>query len=287
MTRDAAQRSIRTFYEAINGDPMNYVSDLLHIIQQVASGNYGNDIMPLTKPEVPEPIRTIAEAVGMMMVKIEAREYYLEMLLAEQKRLNETIRRNAVETVSAMARALAARDSYTEGHVERVGNLAARIAREMGLTEEKVTLIRLGGLLHDIGKIGFPDELFQASETGCPPEILSRILLHPEVGADILSGLEFLGPAIDYVRYHHERPDGKGYPEQLTDADIPLGAKIIAVADSFDAMTTDRVYQKARPLETALSILQDSAGSQWDLACVEALERVIRSTGQSPDPPPE
>ncbi|MGD9971788.1 MAG: HD-GYP domain-containing protein [Desulfatirhabdiaceae bacterium] len=252
---------------------MTDLESLLEIIQQVAAGNYSNDIMSLTGPETPEPIRTIAESMGMMMVKVEAREYHLEMLIAELKRLNETIRQNTVNTVSAMARALAARDAYTEGHTERVGFLAEQIAREMGLPQQEIDGIRLGGQLHDIGKIGFPDALFQPHEAKNPPHIVARIMQHPAVGAEILSGLDFLGPAIDYVRCHHERPDGKGYPCKLADPEIPIGAKIIAVADSFDAMTTERPYQKAMTPDAAMGIFKKFSGLKWDSECVAALDR--------------
>jgi HD-GYP domain-containing protein (c-di-GMP phosphodiesterase class II) len=129
--------------------------------------------------------------------------------------------------------------------------------------------------LHDIGKIGFPDRLFEAHEAKNPPELVNMILRHPTVGGAILQELDFLGPALEYVRAHHERPDGKGYPNRLKDAEIPLGAKIIAVADSFDAMTTERPYQKAMSPAVALEILRRQAGAKWDAQCVEAFGRCL------------
>jgi putative nucleotidyltransferase with HDIG domain len=260
---------------------MGEIDKLLEIIQDMSGGKYSDDIMSLTGPDTPEPIRTIAEAMGLMMVKVEAREYHLEMLISELKTLNEKVRANTIKTVSTMANALAARDPYTQGHTERVGNLAGQIARTMGLEAGDIEYIRLGGLLHDIGKIGFPDYLFMPHEAKNPPEIVSRIIKHPTVGAEILQELDFLGPALEYVRSHHERPDGKGYPRRLKDADIPLGAKIIAVADSYDAMTTERPYQKALTTEAALEIFQRHAGTQWDAGCVEALVRFLAEQGKS------
>ena len=254
---------------------MGELETLLGILQDVSAGKYSNDIMSLTGPDTPEPVRMIAEAMGMMMVKVEAREYHLEMLISELKSLNEKIRRNTINTLSTMANALAARDPYTKGHTERVADLAEQIARAMGLEDKDIEYIRLGGLLHDIGKIGFPDYLFQPHEAKNPPEMVSRIIKHPAVGAEILQELDFLGPALEYVRSHHERPDGKGYPRRLKDADISLGAKIIAVADSFDAMTTERPYQKARTFDVALGILQLHAGANWDAGCIEALGRYL------------
>jgi len=248
---------------------------LLQIIEEIAAGRYSNDIMELTQEDQPEPVRTIAEAMGLMMVKVEAREYRLEMMVHELEELNEKIREGTIRTVSAMAHALAARDAYTEGHAERVADLAVQIAREMGLDDEEVEYIRLGGILHDIGKIGFPDELFSPHQVKNPPEMVEEILRHPTTGVDILQALDFLGPALQYVHCHHERPDGKGYPRRLTGREIPLGAKILAVADAFDAMTTDRPYQKGRPAEVALDILKTHAGTKWDSDCVAAFEAVL------------
>jgi putative nucleotidyltransferase with HDIG domain len=254
---------------------MKELNHLLQVIEDISAGRYSNDVMELTLPEVPEPVRSIAEAMGLMMVKVEAREYRLELLIQELRELNEQIRRNAVGTVSAMAGALAARDTYTKGHAERVGTLAGLIAEELGLSSQEVDLIRLAGRLHDIGKIGFSDRLFLPHDKKNPEDVVREITRHPETGAEILKDLDFLGEALSFIRCHHERPDGKGYPRHLTDAAIPLGAKVIAVADGYDAMTTDRPYQKGKTPEEALSILMKFAGSKWDRTCVAAFERAL------------
>jgi len=259
------------------------IDKLLNIIEEIAAGNYSNDIMTLTRDDQPEPIRTIAEAMGLMMVKVEAREYRLELMVKELEALNEKIRKNTINTVSAMAHALAARDVYTEGHAARVGSLAAQMAVQMKLNDQETEHVRLGGILHDIGKIGFPDELFAEHEGKNPSHIVKEILKHPATGAEILNGLDFLGPAVEYVLCHHERPDGKGYPRHLKDEAIPLGAKILAVADAFDAMTTDRPYQKGRSPETALGILRKHAGTRWDEACVASLETILVAPGGNLD----
>jgi HD-GYP domain-containing protein (c-di-GMP phosphodiesterase class II) len=262
---------------------MKGLDRLLEVIADIAQGRYSNDVMELTKPEVSAPVRTIAEAMGLMMVKVEAREYRLEMLVRELQELNGKIRQNAIGTVSAMANALAARDRYTEGHTERVGEIAALIAVEMGLAEEEVELVRLGGNLHDIGKIGFSDRLFLPHEGKNPEDVVREITRHPATGAEILKDLDFLGPALTYILCHHERPDGRGYPRHLKDPDIPLGAKIIAVADAYDAMTTDRPYQQGRSPEMALAILKQGAGAKWDEECVAAFERILPVISASPD----
>ncbi len=245
------------------------------VIEDIAAGKYSNDVMELTRPEIGEPVRTIAEAMGLMMVKVETREYHLEMLIKELEALNEKIRRNAIGTVSAMANALAARDTYTEGHADRVGRIAGMIAVEMGLPEEEIELVRVAGRLHDIGKIGFSDRLFLPHEGKNPEDVVREITRHPTTGAEILKDLDFLGPALSYIHCHHERPDGRGYPRHLKDGGIPLGARIIAVADGFDAMTTNRPYQKARTPEEALAILREGAGGHWDADCVAAFERIL------------
>jgi len=248
---------------------------LLEIIADIAAGRYSNDVMELTGPGAAEPVRTIAEAMGLMMVKVEAREYHLEMLIKQLEEMNQQARRNTIATVSSMAKALAARDAYTRGHAERVGQIAGLIAAEMGLSEEETDLLELAGLLHDIGKIGFPDYLFLPHEGNNPKEIVQEITRHPTTGAEILKDLDFLGPALSYIRYHHERPDGLGYPDGLKSADMPLGAKIIAVADAFDAITTDRPYQEGQTYDEALSILKQGAGTKWDSKCVDAFERTL------------
>ena len=251
------------------------VDRLLKIIEEIAGGKYSNDIMELTREDQPETIRAVAEAVGLMMVKIEAREYRLEMMIQELENLNQTIRKNTINVVSAMAHALAARDTYTEGHTARVADLARRMAEYMGFDADQTEYVRLAGILHDIGKIGFSDALFEPHDTKNPSEMVKEIISHPTTGADILHDLDFLGPAVEYVYCHHERPDGKGYPRKLKDEDIPLGAKILAVADAFDAMTTDRPYQKGKSRQTALGILKKNAGTKWDSQSVSAVEAIL------------
>jgi HD-GYP domain-containing protein (c-di-GMP phosphodiesterase class II) len=190
---------------------MEELNRLLKIIEEIAAGRYSNDVMELTRPDVQEPVRTIAEAMGLMMVKVETREYRLEMLIRELEELNERIRRNTIGTVSAMANALAARDTYTEGHADRVGRIAGLIATEMGLPEKEIELVQVAGRLHDIGKIGFSDRLFLPHEGKNPEDVIREITRHPSTGAEILKDLDFLGPALTYIHCHHERPDGRGY----------------------------------------------------------------------------
>jgi putative nucleotidyltransferase with HDIG domain len=251
------------------------IQQLLSIIQDIAAGKYSNDIMALTGEHTPEPVRTIAEAMGMMMVKVEAREFKLENMLDELRALNLKIQNNAIATVSTIANALGARDTYTVGHAERVADYAVKIARTLGMDDEAIEFVRLGGILHDIHKIGFPDDLFNPHHEKNPPEMVKNITRHPAEGAAILKNLDFLGPAVDYVHCHHEHPDGTGYPRHLKADDIPLVASILAVADAFNAMTTDRPYQKGLSVDEALTVLRKGAGKRWNRNCVNAIAQVL------------
>jgi len=247
---------------------------LVAVIKAIAAGNYSNDIMELTGPGYPSEVRELAEAVGLMMVSIEAREYHLEQLM-------ETIRNNSLGAVTAVVNALGARDAYTEGHGERVAVYAERLARRMGLDEDEVERIRIAGVLHDIGKIGFSDLIFSNEDTLMNEDMLLEIRSHPQWGYDILKNLDFLGPALDYVHAHHERMDGRGYPRGLCGEEIPLGARLLAVADCFDAMTTDRPYQRGRTPQAALAILGSLAGEALDPDVVDAFIIEIEDNGMA------
>ena len=219
------------------------VEKLITVIEEVANGNYSDDIMEFTKPGYHQIVQRVAEAVGMMMVKVEAREHRLEQLIEELKDLNDRLKNNIIKTVVTIANALGARDNYTEGHAVRVAAYAVRLARRLELPEEQIEHIRIGAVLHDIGKISFSDKVFSDQDFRISEDLLQEIRSHPERGVNILTDLDFLGPAIDYVHYHHERLDGSGYPSGLKGEEIPLGAQIVSTADCFDAITTERCYQ--------------------------------------------
>jgi putative nucleotidyltransferase with HDIG domain len=266
----------RLMYESTLGEiTLEKLNRLIEIITDIAGGVYTKDIMELSGPDTEEPVRAIAQALVRMIANVEDRQNHLEMLTKQLEEANQHTRRNIIATVSTMAKALAARDAYTEDHAERVGQISGLIAAELGLSEKDTELVQLAGLLHDIGKIGFPDYLFLPHEGNTPKEIVREITRHPTTSAEILKDIDFLSSALPYIRYHHERPDGQGYPNNLKDAEIPLGARIISVADAFDAITTDRPYQKAGTFQEALAILKKGAGTKWDPECVSACERIL------------
>ena len=172
--------------------------------------------------------------------------------------------------VRALAAALDARDPYTAGHSERVSMFAVAIGEELKLDAEAKETLRLGALLHDIGKIGVPDEVLRKSSALTASEF-ETIKSHPSAGARILRSIPFLAPHIPIVELHHERPDGLGYPYGLRGEEIPLAARIVHVADAFDAMTSARAYRSGRIPVEAIAELRRCVGSDFDGPSVEAL----------------
>jgi len=179
-------------------------------------------------------------------------------------------------TIRALAAALDARDPYTAGHSERVSQTAVVIARQLRLFEADVAVIRLGALLHDIGKIGLADDILQKPDPLTADEY-EQIKRHPALGARILRQGSFLEPHLPIVELHHERPDGHGYPFGLRGDDIPVAARIVHVADAYDAMTSARAYRPARPPAAAMAELHLYADTQFDADCVRALHEALRT----------
>ncbi|MET9882528.1 HD-GYP domain-containing protein [Streptomyces sp. NPDC006430] len=184
-------------------------------------------------------------------------------------------------TVRALVQAVDLKDRYTRGHGERVGQASALIARELGMAEDRLEVVRIAGILHDVGKIGVPTRLLR-KDGPLTPEERRIIELHPEYGHEIVRGIGFLGEARSAILHHHERVDGSGYPYGLAGEQIPVLARVVAVADAFDAMTSTRSYSRARPVPTALAELERCAGAQFDPAMVHALVNAIGRNGWHP-----
>ncbi|GAA3375338.1 HD-GYP domain-containing protein [Streptomyces sannanensis] len=184
-------------------------------------------------------------------------------------------------TIRALVQAVDIKDRYTRGHSERVGRASVMIARELGMPEERLEALRFAGILHDVGKLGVPTRLLR-KDGPLTPEERRVIELHPEYGHEMVRGIGFLGEARAAILHHHERLDGSGYPYGLSGSQIPEFARVVAVADAFDAMTSTRSYSRARPVEAAVAELERCAGSQFDPAMVHALSRALSRHGWDP-----
>lgn len=195
----------------------------------------------------------------------------------ENAKLYEDMRSLFIGTVSSLANAIDAKSPWTKGHSERVMNIAANIAEEMGLSELFVEQIKIAGLLHDIGKIGILEALLEKPDK-ISDEEFPPMLLHPEKGVAILSPIEQLQDVLPAIRHHHERYDGTGYPDGLKGEEIPLQARIVAVADAFDAMVSDRPYKKGFSVQKALRVLERGAGTQFDPVVVECFSSKVAVT---------
>jgi putative nucleotidyltransferase with HDIG domain len=195
---------------------------------------------------------------------------------------NTDLRTAYIQTIRALAEAIDAKDTYTRGHSERVAVYASRIAREMNLQKEVIERVYFAGLLHDVGKIGIPDAIITKPDQLDFYEY-EEIKKHPEIGAKILEPVEFLHQIVPCVRHHHEWFDGsdRGYPDRLLGDKIPLPSRVILVADTVEAMTSDRPYRNALPLEVVVAELHKFSGSQFDPVCVTAFLKLLEEEGEA------
>jgi putative nucleotidyltransferase with HDIG domain len=185
------------------------------------------------------------------------------------------------ETVKGLVAAIEAKDPYTRGHAQRVSQLSEMTARAYGLSEERCRAIRYSALMHDVGKLGVWNKVLKKPGK-LTPEEYEHMKDHPVLGVEIVSEIDLLQEAIDGVRHHHERMDGHGYPDGLKGEDIPLFARLIMVCDAFDSMTSTRVYRVAKTIEEAFVELRRCAGTQFDEACLAALEKAVARHGWEP-----
>jgi ribonuclease P protein subunit RPR2 len=195
------------------------------------------------------------------------------------RRLYHQLRRSICQSLLGLTNALEAKDPYTRGHSERVGAWSRRLGTAMGLPPDDVETITQAGLLHDIGKIGVPEVVLR-KRGGLGPEEWALMRQHPVIGAQIVAPYEFFAGGALIIRHHHERWDGTGYPDGLVAAAIPLGARVVAVADVFDALTSDRPYRAALSRDAALAYLAAEAGHTLDDTVVAALLGLMRLDSQ-------
>ncbi|HEY2831258.1 MAG TPA: HD-GYP domain-containing protein [Sporichthyaceae bacterium] len=184
-------------------------------------------------------------------------------------------------TVRALVATVDAKDPYTRGHSERVALGAELIGRQVGLPEQRTELLRFAGMLHDMGKVGVPTALLRKGG-GLSGAEFAEIARHPARGVEMVRDISFLHEALAGIAHHHERLDGQGYPDGLAGERIPYFARVIAVADAFDAMTTTRAYRRARGTSDAIGELRRGAGTQFDPALVEAFVTAVETHGWEP-----
>jgi HD-GYP domain-containing protein (c-di-GMP phosphodiesterase class II) len=242
-------------------DPINTISDALSVA--VARGDRGVLLESTgTSREIDDLVRTF------------------NVLMTGLSKAEAESRAASLGAIQSLAKALEARDPYTAGHSERVGELSVRIGIEMGLAGEQLEALRIGASLHDIGKIGIPDTVLQKPAPLTGGERIG-IRTHPTMGARILEPVAFLAAHLPIVAMHHERPDGLGYPAGLVGSCIPLPARIVHLADAFDAMTSDRPYRPGRPPREARDEIVRGRGTEFDGEVVDAFLRVVdRATAE-------
>lgn len=197
--------------------------------------------------------------------------------ILEDIRLNEERTQTFVEVISSLIEIIEAKDPYTRGHSERVAKYGVAIGQQMGLDEKVLRALRLGGILHDIGKVGVDDTIIKGV-IELSEEEFKKVKSHPVFSSRILSPISFMADVVPMVYTHHEKWDGTGYPQGLKGEDIPLGGRIVAVADSVDAMTSRRPYRKNLTIQEAEEILKKNAGSHFDPDVIEAFLAIDQET---------
>ena len=197
-------------------------------------------------------------------------------------RQRESLSRFAFDTALALTEAIESRDPYTGGHCDRLAEHATRTARKLVLPQREIEIVRMGAALHDVGKIVVPDAILKKPDRLAPDEF-AIVKQHCYSGGQICKRVPFLMDVYPIVYHHHERWDGQGYPDGLRGDRTPQGARIVAVADAYDAMTTDRPYRQAMPHQAAVEILRDGAGGQWDPTVVRIFLEMIQVESANPE----
>ncbi len=197
----------------------------------------------------------------------------------ERIRMYTELEDNYLATIKALATSIEAKDKYTKGHSERVTHLSLIIGELMGLSNQELRILKYGGLLHDIGKIGIPEHILNKPQILTTDEF-AAIKKHPLIGEKIISSIDFLKTSIPYIRSHHESIDGLGYPDKIKASKLPLGVRILSACDAFDAMSSDRPYRKALSLEECKAELRSHANTQFD---AEVINTLIQFLNKYPD----
>jgi HD-GYP domain-containing protein (c-di-GMP phosphodiesterase class II) len=239
-------------------------------------------------PMICAPLILRDKAVGVLAVSgrklgsmFQEEEIVLLMNLAtqtavaiENSKLNQDADKTYFETLAALAMAVEAKDPYSRGHLDRVGNLSVRIAQHVGMPPQEVGHLRDAARIHDVGKIGVTDEVLSKPAPLTDQE-WTMMKRHPEIGEGIIKPITSLAPLCDIMRHHHEKLDGSGYPDGLKGDEIKLPARILAIADIYDALTTDRPYRKAMPHEQAITCMREM-GEKVDQKIIDALLEIVQ-----------
>jgi putative nucleotidyltransferase with HDIG domain len=197
----------------------------------------------------------------------------------ENARLYEELRESFIQSVTALANAIDTRDTYTKAHSQEIANLAGKTALALGCTTVEVDEIYLGGLLHDIGKIGIPDAILQ-KPTKLDEEEWKIVQMHPKLGAELISPIKRLSSVAPMVENSHERYDGLGYPHGIKGEEIPLGARIISVVDSYSAMLDKRPYKEPYSMDKIIDELKRNSGKMYDPLVVEAFLKLLQAEAE-------
>lgn len=198
-------------------------------------------------------------------------------------KMNENLEKSYMDSIEILRHTVEAKDPYTRGHSDRVFEYAVLLGKKLNLTDEDIEKLKIGGLFHDIGKIGIPDSIL-LKESKLTDEEYIKIKEHPVIGYNILENADMFKNILDIIKYHHERFDGNGYPEKLAGENIPYLARVTSIVDSFDAMTSKRSYRDSLPMDVVKSEILENLGSQFDpeigIAFLDILDNDFNSIKQ-------
>jgi HD-GYP domain-containing protein (c-di-GMP phosphodiesterase class II) len=269
-----------TGYVALTGKP--------YIANDVSKNHRYYIFDKKTKSEIAVPLKIGDKVIGVINIESYKKDTFSEKdielltmvanqssIAIQNSELYTSLKQSYLESVKTLVSAIEAKDPYTAGHSERVRRYALKIAKALKLKPEQIEELDYAGYLHDIGKIGISDTLL-TKPTPLTKEEFEIIKEHPKIGHNILKHARHLAGACEIIKYEHEKYNGSGYPNGLKKEEIPIGARIIAVADAYDAMTTDRPYRKALSKEEAIRRLKEGSGTQFDPKVVKAFLKILK-----------